>query len=229
MSREIGSDQTTKQRLVHTAPSQLPLPLHCMPVHQSMHACWWRGFQVQDRYRLCCWSVGGVLGALGRDPCSRCRPHKGTYSLILRCHSSLVAAPRDLAVHDACSRCRLQEATGNSSLDDTRQSSLGRRHGSHASMLRLLSRPCPVGRRCFCFSCFRRQRVCPPEWSPPGVCHDSHADRTQTHGHRTLPPSTRSTGLAGQADGDRRVCVCVGMCVERRESTCVREAWRHGT
>jgi hypothetical protein len=83
MSREIGSDQTTKQRLVHTAPSQLPLPLHCMPVHQSMHACWWRGFQVQDRYRLCCWSVGGVLGALGRDPCSRCRDAARTKALIL--------------------------------------------------------------------------------------------------------------------------------------------------
>jgi hypothetical protein len=37
MSREIGSDQTTEQRLVHFALLLLSFPAYCMPVHQGMH------------------------------------------------------------------------------------------------------------------------------------------------------------------------------------------------
>lgn len=87
-------------------------------------------------------------------------------------------------------------------------------------MLRLSSRPCPLGRRAV--SAFPASVSVSVRVEPGRACATT---ATQTHGHRTLPPSTRSTGLAGQAGGDLRVCVCtVGMCVERRESTCVREA-----
>ena len=197
MSRLIGTGKTTKQRLASYAltPSQLPrLLARCMSMHVG--ACWWltggKGF--------CCRSAvckRPRLRSMLTMP--RCRPHKGTYSPIVTRHSWPHCSPWRCTMRAAAAR-----GTGNSSLDDTRQNSLGTRHGS---VLQLSSRPCPLGLRCFYF-------LLPSAACPSGARRVPRQPRR--HMDTALGRQAREAqGWLVKQAGDLRVCVC--MCVERRE------------
>jgi hypothetical protein len=201
MSRLIGTGKTTKQRLASYAltPSQLPrlLLARCMSVHVG---------GLQELTGFCCRSAvckRPRLRSMLAMP--RCRPHKGTYSPIVTRHSW---------PHRRAWRCMMRAAaargTGNSSLDDTRQNSLGTRHGS---VLQLSSRPCPLGSRCFYFS---SSVSSVSEWSP--ACATT---ATQTHGHRPHLAAKHEKHRAGWLSRPA-IFVSACVCALRGESTCAR-------
>lgn len=129
-----------------------------------------------------------------------CRPHNGRH-LFSDVTRQLVAAPLDLAKHDACSRLQRPQGTVPTTIH-ARIDRVGGTAAGEDAALPSSSRPRPLfGRLCLCL--VLPSAVSPSEWSP--ACATT---ATQTHGHRTFRQAQRSTGLAGQA-GRRSSCLPV--------------------